>query len=175
MWSSQISRLHRATGDALDDSIGGIEAENARLKDRVKELEEALIPMPLLASPLAIAMPSTPTTKLKGSSSLLASCRGYVENNIKKIMELITEAWETSQSMASLGTRAHTLLEHLQADLKNEEMFLFRHGHPFWHPCQQHDRNEKKTTRSPLQKPDHSIKCMLERESEEPASHCPIM
>jgi hypothetical protein len=43
-----------------------------------------------------------------------------VENNIKKIMELITEAWETSKTMASLGTRAHNLLKHLQADLKNE-------------------------------------------------------
>jgi len=33
MQSFQISRLHRETEDALDDSIGGIEAENARLKD----------------------------------------------------------------------------------------------------------------------------------------------
>jgi hypothetical protein len=77
-------------------------------------LEEALIPMPLLSSPLAITMPSTPAAKLKGSSSLLASCRGYVEKNIKKRMELITQAWETSQSMASLGARAHALHEHLQ-------------------------------------------------------------
>jgi hypothetical protein len=30
---SQISRLCRENGDALDDSIGGIEVENARLKD----------------------------------------------------------------------------------------------------------------------------------------------
>jgi hypothetical protein len=52
-------------------------------------------------------------------------------------------------------------------------MLLFRHSHPFWHPCKQHDRNEKKTRISPLPKPDHSIKCMLERESEEPSSHCP--
>jgi hypothetical protein len=94
-------------------------------------LEEALIPMPLLASPLAIAMPATPAAKLKGSSSLLASCRGYVENNIKKRMELITEAWETSQTMASLGTRAHNLLEHLQMDLKNEESFYLDTVIPF--------------------------------------------
>jgi hypothetical protein len=92
MRSSQIFQLHKATRDALDDSIGVIEAENASLKDRVKELEEALIPMPLLASPLAIAMPVTLVAKLKGSSSLLALCRGFVENNIKKRMELITEA-----------------------------------------------------------------------------------
>jgi hypothetical protein len=29
---SQISRIHRATGDALDDSIGGLEVENTKLK-----------------------------------------------------------------------------------------------------------------------------------------------
>jgi hypothetical protein len=36
MCSSQICQLHIATADALDDSIGGIEVENARLKDQVK-------------------------------------------------------------------------------------------------------------------------------------------
>jgi hypothetical protein len=113
MQPSQIYRLHIATTYALDDSIGGIEAKNARLKDRVKELEEAMILMSLLANPLEIAMPTTPPANLKGFSSLLASCRGYVESNIKKRMELITEAWETSQTMNSLGTRAHNLLEYL--------------------------------------------------------------
>jgi hypothetical protein len=75
MRSSQIFRLHIATADALDDSIGGIEVENARLKGWVKELEEALIPMPLLVNPLEISMPATLAAKLKGFSSLLASCR----------------------------------------------------------------------------------------------------
>jgi hypothetical protein len=69
---------------ALHDSIGGIEAENARLKNQVKELEEALIPIPLPINPLAIAMPATPAAKLKASFILLASCRGYVDNNINK-------------------------------------------------------------------------------------------
>jgi hypothetical protein len=54
-----------------------------------------------------------------------------VEKNIKKRMELITEAWETSQSMASLGTRAHALHEHLQVDLKNEERFYLDTVIPF--------------------------------------------
>jgi hypothetical protein len=66
--------------------------ENARLKEQLKELEEALIPIPLLASPLAITVHATPTSKLKGSSILLTLCRGYVEKNIKKRMELITQA-----------------------------------------------------------------------------------
>jgi hypothetical protein len=65
------------------------------LKDRIKELEEALIPIPFLSNPLAITIPAITAKKLKGSSSLLTSCRGYVEKNIKKIMELITQAWET--------------------------------------------------------------------------------
>jgi hypothetical protein len=67
--------------------------------------------MSLIANPLPIAMLKTPAAKLNGFSSLLASCRGYVENNINKIMELIDEAWETLQTMTSLGTRAHSLLE----------------------------------------------------------------
>jgi hypothetical protein len=99
MQASKISQLHMATADALHGSVGLIEAENARLKNRIKELEEALFPMPLLHSALRIAMLATmctPATNLKGSSSFLTSCRGYVEKNINKRMELITKAWETS-------------------------------------------------------------------------------
>jgi hypothetical protein len=113
MHASKIFELHRAIGDALHDSVGAIEAENARLKNRIKELEEAMFPMPLLGSSLEIAMPATtctPATNLKGSSSFLASCRRYVEKNINKRIELIAKAWETSQNMDSLGSRAHNLL-----------------------------------------------------------------
>jgi hypothetical protein len=46
-----------------------------------------------------------------------------VENNIKKIMELITEAWEISKSMVSFGTKAHNFYEYLQEDLKNDKCF----------------------------------------------------
>ena len=88
MRPSQISKIHRATGDALDDSIGGLEAENTKLKEIIKELEEALMPLPILSSPLAMIGPTTPAAKLKGSSSLLTSVKGYVEKNIKKIIEL---------------------------------------------------------------------------------------
>jgi hypothetical protein len=71
------------------------------------------MPLPVLASPLAIIGPTTPAEKLKGSSSLVTSTRGYVENNIKKRMELIKEAWEMSKNMVSFGTRAHAFLEYL--------------------------------------------------------------
>jgi hypothetical protein len=86
----QIFRIHRSTGDALDDSIGGLEAENMKLKERIKELEDALMPLLLLSSPLSIVRPTTPIVKLKGSSSLLTLAMSYVERNINKIMALIT-------------------------------------------------------------------------------------
>jgi hypothetical protein len=94
-------------------------------------LEGALIPLPMLAIPLAMIEPTTPTKKLKGSASLLTSSRGYVENNIKKIMELIREAWEISKSMVSFGTRAHDFHEYLQVDLKNEQGFYLDAVVPF--------------------------------------------
>jgi len=53
-------------------------------------LEEALMPLPVLASPLAIIGPTTPATIFKAYSSLLTSSRDYVEKKIKKRMELIT-------------------------------------------------------------------------------------
>jgi hypothetical protein len=131
MRPSQIFQLHIATEEALHDSIGGIETENARLKDRIKELEDAFIPMPLLVDPLAIAMPSTPGPNVKSSSTLLVSCRGYVENNIKKRVELVTKAWKISQTITSLGTKSHILLELLQAKLKDEENFFLKTVIPF--------------------------------------------
>jgi hypothetical protein len=79
-----------------------METHNARLKDRVKELEDTFFPMPLLVDPLAIAMPGTPAPNVKAPSTLLSSCKGYVENNITKRMELVTDAWKISQTIASL-------------------------------------------------------------------------
>jgi len=134
MQGSKISQLHMETKDALHDSVGVIEAKNARLKNQIKELEEALFPMSLLGSSLEIAMPvttCTPATNLKGSSSFLASFRRYVKKNINKRIELIAKAWETSQNMDSLGRRAHNLLLLLQTNLKNEESLYVHTVIPF--------------------------------------------
>jgi hypothetical protein len=95
MRSLQISLFHCVTDDALDDSSGGIEAENATLKDRLNEFEEAFVTTPKFASPLAKNVPATTATKMKLSSTLLACSRAIVENNNKKRMELVIEAWET--------------------------------------------------------------------------------
>jgi hypothetical protein len=131
MQPSHISKIHRETNDALDDYIGGLEEENTKLKDRIKELEETLMPLPLLSIPLVIFGPTMPATKLKESSSLLTSVRSYVENNIKKRMELITESWEISKNMISFGSRVHVIHDYLQDDLKNEIFFYLDVVVPF--------------------------------------------
>jgi hypothetical protein len=41
MWLSQISKIHKATSDGLDDSIDWLEAKNSKLKERIGELENA--------------------------------------------------------------------------------------------------------------------------------------
>jgi hypothetical protein len=87
--------------------------------------------MPLLVDPLAIAMPGTPAPNVKAPSTLFASCKGYMENNITKRMELVNDAWKRSQTIASLGTRAHSLLEILQSELKDEENFFLKTVIPF--------------------------------------------
>jgi hypothetical protein len=123
MRPSHISKIHIEIRDALDDSIGGLEEENTKLKERIWEQEDALMPLPLLESPLSIVRPNTPVVKLKGYSSLLTSVMSYVERNIKKRMALITEAWEVLKNIVSFGSRAHAFHEYLQVDLKKEEGF----------------------------------------------------
>jgi hypothetical protein len=89
------------------------------------------MPLPLLARPLEIVGPTTPVAKLKGSSSLLTSSMSYVENNIKKRMALIIEAWENSKNMIYFGSRPHVFHDYLQANLKNEEVFYLDVVVPF--------------------------------------------
>jgi hypothetical protein len=72
MRPTQISLFHQVTGDALHDSIGGIEAENARLKDHLNEFEQAFIATPEFSSPLAKNVLATTAAKMKVSSTLLA-------------------------------------------------------------------------------------------------------
>jgi hypothetical protein len=50
---SKVVEFHDAIGETLKISIGDIENENAILKDRVRELENALVPPPLFSSPIA--------------------------------------------------------------------------------------------------------------------------
>jgi hypothetical protein len=94
-------------------------------------LEDALMPLPILASPFSMVKPTTPIVKLKVYSRLLTLVTGYVESNIKKRMSLITNAWKVSKNILSFGSRAHAFHEYLQVDLKNEEVFYMDAILPF--------------------------------------------
>jgi hypothetical protein len=87
--------------------------------------------LPLFSTPLEMIRPTAPAAKLKGSTNLLTSARGYVEKNIKRRMELIIGAWEMSKSMVSFGTIAHVFHEYLQAYVKNEQGFYLDAVVPF--------------------------------------------
>jgi hypothetical protein len=50
--------------------------------------------LPMFATPLEMVGPTATAAKLKGSRNLFTSARGYVEKNINRRMELITEAWQ---------------------------------------------------------------------------------
>jgi hypothetical protein len=71
-----------------------LEAKNADVKEKIKELVTFLMPLPIFASPLKMIKPTTRGIKFKGSSSLLTFVQNYVEKNIKKRMSLVIEAWK---------------------------------------------------------------------------------
>ena len=52
-------------------------------------------------------------SKLRGTSILVVVVRRYVGENIKKIMSLILEAWEMTNSFVSLGSRTTNLRQYL--------------------------------------------------------------
>jgi hypothetical protein len=89
------------------------------------------MPLPLFDTPLEMVESIALASNLKGSATLITLARDYVENNIKKIMELIIEAWKMSKNMVSFAKRAHVFHEYLQADLKNEQGFYLDAVLPF--------------------------------------------
>jgi hypothetical protein len=87
-----------------------LEAENARLKERIKELECSLMPPPIFVSPIFLFnLGEIPMEhlelKLKGTSSLLVAVRKFVGENIKKRMSLILEAWDVGNNIVSFGSK----------------------------------------------------------------------
>jgi hypothetical protein len=63
-----------------------MEEENSQLKERIKELEETLMPPPNLASPITMIHPRKglqenpeSISKVKGISSLITTTRHFVE------------------------------------------------------------------------------------------------
>ena len=90
-----------------------MEEENSILKENVREMKSTLISLPILAIPLAIANLGTTDLKLRGSSSFLMVVRKFVEENIKRRMSLIMEAWDVSSNIVSFGSQLNAYNEFL--------------------------------------------------------------
>jgi hypothetical protein len=130
MFSSILSYIHEVRGDAMYFSIANMEGEYALLKEKIKELEETLMPPPLMASLVAMIRPENlfqetleSSARVKGISSLIISNRHIFEENIKKRMYFILELWDLEKLFASIGLRIHNTKEYLNTNLKNEEGF----------------------------------------------------
>jgi hypothetical protein len=100
------------------------------LKKRISELEEALTPKPLFAQPLAIlsverTLPSTLRTSnpIRKVLQLLNGVRGYVVENINKIMDIIRQAWEISTGLRNISQRITNFTEYLQRYLQHDEAY----------------------------------------------------
>jgi hypothetical protein len=126
----KIMQFHEANRKALKQSIFYIDKENSFLKERIKELEKALIPKPLFVEPLNAIQPiltlrDVPkrSSKLRDSSSLLLVVRKYVEDGIHKIIYLTLEVWELAQNSTNFSTSIMHFREKLQKDLENDEGF----------------------------------------------------
>jgi hypothetical protein len=112
MLPSKLSSIHKVTWDALDFSIANMEEENARLKERFKELEANLIPPPILTTLVAMIRHDNIFQEIPGSSSrvkvisnLIVSTRHFIEENIMKRMSLILDLWDMTKIFSTLGLR----------------------------------------------------------------------
>jgi hypothetical protein len=111
-------------------STGDIENQNDILKDRVRELENVMMPPPLFSSPIATIQPLRSfegilesSSRLKGTSNLRSSITRYVGENIQKRISLILETWKLETLFVSLGSRMKIFRKHLQAYLEDDEEF----------------------------------------------------
>jgi hypothetical protein len=107
-----------------------MEEDNDHLKERIKELEENLMPPPILVSLVAMIHPRKSiqenpesSSRVKGDSSSIMTTQHFVEHNIKKRMSLVLELWDMTNSFASPGLRIQNTKEYLNSDLKNDEGF----------------------------------------------------
>jgi hypothetical protein len=127
---SKVMQFHEATREALKSSINEIEIENQILKEKIRELENALLLKPLFVEPIATIQPLNTledipeySSRIRGASKLLITIRQYIGENIKKRISLIFEIWELGTSSTILSSRITNFKEYLQKDLDNDEKF----------------------------------------------------
>jgi len=108
----KFMEFHKEIDKTLKYFINEIKKENPILKEKLKELENALLPRPFSVKPVVAIQPlygledvMETSSRLKGSSSLLTTVRKYIGDNIHKRIALILETWELGTSSGTLSTR----------------------------------------------------------------------
>lgn len=127
--------LHRETGEAFAHTVDDQKRENAMLKQRIVELEVALIPRPLLVEHISIVhlvlgFPSQ-AYKIYKVTQLLSRIRSFVLEGIKSQEDLITEAFETMENVQKMGTHIRSFKELLTSDIKHDEDFFLNYVSTF--------------------------------------------
>jgi len=102
------------------------------LKEKIKELENALLPKPLFVEPIATIQPLNtlehtlePRSRIRGALKLLIAIRRYIGENIQKTITLIFEIWKLGTSSTILSSRITNFKEYLQKDLDNDEKIYY--------------------------------------------------
>jgi hypothetical protein len=79
----KIIQIHEAMGEYLNMSIDEMENENLTLKERIKELENVLIPPPILSNPITKMKPWKSSNGTPKSSSILRGTLSLLVDVIK--------------------------------------------------------------------------------------------
>jgi len=100
------------------------------LKERVKQLDNSLLPNPLFVDPIVAISPLNSlediidsSSRLRSVSSLLMTIRKYIGDNIHKRIYLILEIWELATTSTTLSSRILNFREYFQKHLENDEHF----------------------------------------------------
>ena len=105
---TDVMELHQETDEDLAHTVNDEERENAKLKQRISELEVALSLNPLFAKPLVIVQSVEESLsqfrKIDKGTHLLSGIRSCVVESIKARAYLILEAFEILENVHKIGT-----------------------------------------------------------------------
>jgi hypothetical protein len=93
--------------------------QGSKIEGKTPRLQELVLTHPLRSLE---GRPKS-NSKLKGTSSLLATIMRYAGENIPKRMYLIHETCELTTNIVCLGSRMTNFRKYLQVDLENDEEF----------------------------------------------------
>lgn len=116
-----VLHIVKATSEAFAHIVDHQERENAKLKQRIYELEATLNPRPLFVEPLSIvhSVEESPgqAYKINKVTQLLFGVRSFIIEGIKTYSNLIVESFEILENVHRTGTHIQSFKNPLAFDL----------------------------------------------------------